>query len=276
MWKSILPLLLALGLTSCATISPETRRHHADTLASAEGWQRLTLPTQHFVLAAYAPAAIRSDKILTVYIEGDGMAWLTRSQPSDDPTPRQPVSLELALRHTRGNAAYLARPCQYVAGADRRGCDEPYWTARRFAPEVIDASNEAIDALKRRFDAQQLVLAGYSGGGAVAALVAARRSDVVRLVTVAGNLDHAAWTRLHRVLPLEGSLNAADAWQSLQDIPQLHFVGGKDATIPPGMTASYLSRFPVARRPEMRVVEDFSHVCCWAGQWPALSSQAFP
>jgi hypothetical protein len=45
----------------------------------------------------------------------------------------------------------------------------------------------------------------------VASLVAARRHDVVRLVTVAGNLDHLAWTTLHGVSPLTGSLNPADA-----------------------------------------------------------------
>jgi hypothetical protein len=66
---------------------------------------------------------------------------------------------------------------------------------------VISASNQAVDALKQRYGAQEIVLVGYSGGGAVAALVAARRTDVVRLVTVAGNLDHLAWTHLHSVPP---------------------------------------------------------------------------
>ncbi|GAB2181920.1 hypothetical protein DLREEDagrD3_21430 [Denitratisoma sp. agr-D3] len=48
--------------------------------------------------------------------------------------------------------------------------------------------------------ARRLTLVGYSGGAA--ALLAARCSDVVRLVTIAGNLDHRAWTRYHHITTL--------------------------------------------------------------------------
>ena len=137
-----------------------------------------------------------------VRIEGDGLAWLSRSQVSADPTPMQPVALELAMRQPGGAAAYLARPCQYVQGPDARNCATAWWTDRRFAPEVVTASSLAIDQLKLRFSAQRLVLVGYSGGGAIAALVAAQRHDVALLVTVAGNLDTQAWTALNRITPL--------------------------------------------------------------------------
>jgi dienelactone hydrolase len=266
-----------LGLIcACSSLSPAQRRHPADALASAQGWQALRLPTRDFVLAAYAPAHHTASATLTVYLEGDGLAWLSPSQASDDPSPLKPMALALALQHNRGTAVYLARPCQFVEGPDLRGCDVAFWTGRRFAQPVIDASNQAIDALKQRFGAQKLVLVGYSGGGAVAALLAATRTDVIRLVTVAGNLDHQAWTRLHGVLPLSGSLNPADAWAALQHIPQLHFVGARDTNITPETVSSYLARFPPSRRPSMLVVPDFDHGCCWAEQWPALSLQAFP
>jgi dienelactone hydrolase len=265
-----------LGLIcACSSLSPAERRLHAQALARAQGWQSLRLPTRDFVLAAYAPAQVSASSVLTIYIEGDGLAWLSPSQASDDPSPRSPVALQLALQHARGPAAYLARPCQYVEGPDRRGCNTAYWTERRFAQPVIDASNEAIDALKQRFGAEQLVLVGYSGGAAVAALVAARRTDVARLVTVAGNLDHQAWTRLHGLSPLTGSLNPADAWAALQHIPQLHFIGARDTNITAEAVSSYLARFPPGRRPSMVVVPDFDHSCCWVEQWPALSLQAF-
>lgn len=271
----VLILLLYLLLTACTSMTPEERRHNADALATEKGWQQLRLTTHDFVLTAYGPATTTS-KILTVYIEGDGLAWLNRKQASDDPTPRNPVALELALQHAHGVAVYLARPCQYVAVADQQGCDVAYWTDRRFAPKVIDASSLAIDALKHRYGAEKLVLVGYSGGGAIAALVAARRQDVVRLVTVAGNLDHLAWTTLHGVSPLTGSLNPTDAWEALQNIPQLHFVGGNDSNITTTTVSAYRSRFPLARRPEVQVMSDFDHTCCWVKQWPKLSSQAFP
>lgn len=265
---ALLCCLLALG--ACANIAPQERRQHADTLAAAHGWQPLRLPAGNFVLAAYAPAKIAASDMLTIYIEGDGLAWLTRSQASSDPTPRNPVGLQLALRHPYGAAAYLARPCQYVEAQEAQACEQGYWTDRRFSPEVVSASNRAIDLLKQRASASRLTLIGYSGGGAVAALVAAKRQDVVRLITVAGNLDHRAWTALHRVPPLEGSLNPADAWAALQAIQQLHFVGGKDEIISVGVVESYLARFPPGHRPEMQIIPGFDHTCCWVEQWPDI------
>lgn len=269
-------LLLVTLLSACVGLSPEDRRRHADALASAQNWQSLRLPTDNFVMAAYLPVPTAAASVLTIYIEGDGMAWLNRSQASDDPTPRVPVALQLALQHTQGRAVYLARPCQFVEGSDKRGCEVAYWTDRRFSEPVIDASNQAIDALMMRFGAKQLVLVGYSGGAAVAALAASKRNDVVRLVTVAGNLDHRAWTDLHGVPPLIGSLNPADAWVKLQGIPQLHFVGARDSNITTETVLSYVERFPPTHRPSMQVIAEFDHACCWVKQWPILSAQAFP
>ncbi|MCP3023845.1 alpha/beta hydrolase [Cupriavidus basilensis] len=274
--RRILILLAAMLLGACTHFSPAARRENADTLAAARGWQPLRLPAREFVLSAYAPASVVPANALAIYIEGDGLAWLSAAQPSDDPTPLRPVALELALRQERGAAAYLARPCQFVQGEDFRGCETAYWTDRRFSAEVIDASNRAIDALKQRYRARQLILVGYSGGGAVAALVAARRSDVVRLVTVAGNLDPVAWAKLHGVPPLAGSLNPADAWRALQDIPQLHFVGSRDTNITRDVVAAYVSRFPADRQPAIRMVDGATHTCCWAEKWAALWPQAFP
>jgi hypothetical protein len=184
--------LIFLLLTSCAIVAPEQRQNTATSLMNAKDWQKLRLLASEFVLTTYVPSTTTHSDTLTVYIEGDGLAWLTSSIVSDDPTPRKPVGLELALRHPNSAVAYLARPCQYVEKADWRDCGKKYWTSHRFAPEVIAASNAAIDALKNRAGASKLVLIGYSGGGAVAALVAARRHDVVQLITVAGNLDHLA------------------------------------------------------------------------------------
>jgi len=257
-------------LSACATVpAPAERRQFADTLAAAKGWQATELAVAPFTLVAYVPATIAKAPGLTVYIEGDGFAWLTGSQPSSDPTPRDPLALRLALAHPAGNAAYLARPCQYV-DAERSACAQRYWTEKRFAPEAIDAANRAVDVLKQRFGAQQLTLVGYSGGGAVAALLAERRTDVARLVTVAGNLDHRAWTAHHRVQPLSGSLNAADDAAQLERLPQTHFIGVRDRVIPPELA----QKFPLAMRgvgsSKLRIVADYDHHCCWADNWAQL------
>jgi len=269
MMKRLLPAM-CLFLAACASLpTPLARREAADALAARQGWQRVVLPAGAFELAAYVPGVPGTGDALTVYLEGDGFAWSSPSQPSADPTPIDPVGLKLALAHPEGNAAYLARPCQFV-GAQGAGCSGRYWTGQRFAPEVIEAENRALDALKARFQASRLTLVGYSGGGAVAALLAARRSDVTRLVTVAGNLDPAAWARHHRVPPLTGSLNPADAIDALLGIPQWHFVGGRDAVVPPELAKSFAGRFPAGRRPVVRIEPEYDHACCWAEGWPRL------
>lgn len=273
--KRFPPLFLLLfllpGLGGCLNLSPELRRDNAEHMAAASEWQRVRLPAGRFVLAGYIPGNIPADNAtLTIYIEGDGLAWINASLVSLDPTPLKPVGLAMALRHPKGAAAYLARPCQYVAGVDAQGCSTQYWTTLRFAPEVVESTSQAVDLLKQQFQAKQLVLVGYSGGGAVAALVAARRHDVALLVTVAGNLDHQTWTKQHHATPLTGSLNPTEVWEQLRDIPQLHFVGGKDEIVGREVAEAFARHFPADRRPEIRVIPDFDHTCCWAEQWPEL------
>ncbi len=267
-------LIAMLLVAGCASVSPEQRREGSEKIATDAGWQRRVLDGGAFSLVAFVPPLLQQADTLTIYIEGDGMAWISRSQPSFDPTPRDPVALQLALRDGGGRAVYLARPCQYVTVDDRHGCETRYWTDYRFAAEVIASSNRAIAQLKQRYHARRLMLVGYSGGGAVAALVAARRDDVARLVTVAGNLDIAAWAAQKHVTPLSGSLNPADAWAALADIPQVHFVGSADKVLGPEFAESYRARFPAGRRPNVVVVPDFDHHCCWARDWPGLAAKA--
>lgn len=263
-------ILACLTLSACATYSPETRRQHANGLALAQHWQPLLIPTQIFDMAAYIPSSPSASNTLTIYIEGDGLAWLSRHRLSADPTPKNPLALQLALRHPAGSAAYLARPCQYVTSTQSQNCSRKYWSSHRFAPEVIAASNEAITALKTRLQAKELILVGYSGGGAVAALVAARRNDVKQLITVAGNLDHRAWTQRQGISPLSGSLNPADAWRKLVNIQQIHFVGSKDTVIDPSIIRSYQQHFPSNKQPEVRVIDDVDHHCCWSERWAEI------
>ena len=261
---------LGLVLAGCVGApSPSTRVLDAQALAAQNGWNERIIPAKGFELSAFHPGNFRAGGNLTIYIEGDGFAWATGSQPSPDPTPINPVALRLALAHPAGNAAYLARPCQYAMSRGET-CSQRYWTNARFAPEVIDAMNGAISTLKDRFAARKLVLVGYSGGAAIAALVAARRDDVAELVTVAGNLDHAAWTTHHRLSPLSGSLNAADVARNVAHIPQTHFIGKQDRVIPPELAQQWPEAFSGSRQENIRIIASFDHGCCWDRDWPAL------
>ena len=228
------------------------------------------------MLTSFVPEKISTNKTLTVYIEGDGLAWITSSSISPDPSPIKPVALELALQHPNNSVAYLARPCQFVEANDAKNCNANYWTIGRFSTEVIDATNQAIELLLAKFKSSQLILVGYSGGGAVTTLVAARRNDVIELVTVAGNLDHRLWTQQRRISALTGSLNPADEWTSLVDIKQLHFVGANDTVVDKSISKSFQEKFPVGRQPEIKIIGNFDHHCCWSQQWPKLTEFWLP
>lgn len=204
---------------------------------------------------------------LTIYIEGDGQAWLNRRTPSPDPTPVNPVALQLAVVDSSPNVAYLARPGQYrVEGIDRR-----YWLAARFSADVVDSYLEAISMLAGQVAAPEIHLAGFSGGGAIAALVAARwqaenPARPITLRTVGGNLDIATWVQLRRLTPLAGSLNPADFAAQLAAVPQRHFSGRQDRQVPRAVLDAYLARLPDRRCVEVIEV-DVGHGGPWQEAW---------
>ena len=66
---------------------------------------------------------------------------------------------------------------------------------------------------------------GYSGGGTLAQLVAEKFTQTRAVVTLAGNLDLAAWVQLHDYTPLGGSLNPAERPPLPGHILQIHYVG---------------------------------------------------
>jgi dienelactone hydrolase len=271
--RAVLTATASMVLAGCMTLpTPAERRYAADTLAMQKEWLPETLDTGDFLLRTYRPAHIRPGPVLTIYIEGDGLAWISSDQMSDDPTPVNPIALRLALVHPQGNAAYLARPCQYT-GASRRACSSRYWGQARFAPDVVSSTGLAIDMLKVEFGASQLILTGYSGGATLAALLAATRNDVVRLITVAGNLDPDAWARYHRITPLTGSLNPVALRRQLARVPQTHYVGGDDRNITPDLAHQWPVEIAGPNGANLKIIPGFDHGCCWPEQWPALTTR---
>lgn len=165
-----------------------------------------------------------------------------------------------------GPALYLGRPCHFVHDG-RSACQPLLWTHRRYAEEVVASLVHALATFHsaRRFD--ELVLIGYSGGGTLAMLMAARLPQVIAVATIAANLDTAAWTRLHDYSPLLGSLDPATAAPLAASIQQTHFVGGRDDNVPPMITRGGLHREAQAN---VVVFPDFDHRCCWVQAWPEL------
>ncbi|TKC88066.1 alpha/beta hydrolase [Trinickia terrae] len=267
--SALLVLLLAGSLAGCAALDPDA---HADALAQPAHLQRETVDTGRFVLTAFSHIS-QPGKPLRVYIEGDGLAWLSRTEPSLDPTPRQAAGLALAAQDPAPNVVYLARPCQFTPMAMNPRCGIPYWTGKRFAPDVIASMNDAVNHFAALTPGQPVELVGYSGGGAVAVLIAARRTDVASIRTVAGNLDDEFVNRLHGVSPMPESENAIDFASRVAAIPQIHFSGADDETVPPSVAQRFIE---AAGKQCARAltVPGMSHDGDWSRRWPALLSVA--
>ncbi len=229
--------ILALSaIVACSGV--ESRRSQADALAAAAGLAKETVPTERFVITVYARLGGLGQP-LTVYFEGDGFAWISRTRPSPDPTPTDPMALRLAAQDPAPNVVYVARPCQYTPRDADPACRVAYWTKRRFAPEVVASMNRVVEVMRRRAESPSVRLVGYSGGGAIAVLVAALRSDVDDIRTIAANLDTDAFVAYHAVSRMDGSLNPVSVAARLASVPQMHLVGGADEIVPMRLAEGY-------------------------------------
>ncbi len=240
----------------------------ADPKVYAAGFTKSRITAGIFDLISYSRFAPNS-KMVRIYIEGDGAAWKSRRVLSDDPTPSDPVAFYLAMEDASPSVAYLARPGQYNE-SHLKTCDPVYWSEKRFAPEVVDAMNAAIDTIKSKSKATDVELVGFSGGAAIAVLTAARRSDVTSLRTVAGNLDTKALCDYHKVSPLAGSLNPIDSAKDIAHIPQRHFVGSKDRIVPYSIAGSFVKAQSDKKADCITVVEDATHTVGWRERWKEL------
>lgn len=263
-----LSMLAAPLLSGCATLD---RDANAEALARPVGLKRMVITTNPFVLTTFARIKDRQAPI-TIYIEGDGLAWLSRTEISQDPTPSEAMGLALAAADLGPNVVYIARPCQFTARAKNPTCTSAYWTSKRFAPEVIASIDQAVDQVIAQAPGQKINLVGYSGGGAVAVLVAARRHDVATIRTVAGNLDHVEVNRLNQVSPLVGSLNAMDVAAQIRQIPQIHFIGQADTTIPPVIAARFSAAVGTSCV-ATKTIADVTHDGGWPERWRGLMAE---
>lgn len=255
------PVILLIG---CAASGKEK----AEAIAAGAGLKEQKISTSLFRYLSFQRIADPTLPV-NVYIEGDGRAWVSRTQPASDPTPSEPVALYLAARDPAKNVVWLARPCQYVGIGENPRCQRAYWTDKRFAPEVIDSLSQALDAILQHSGAKKLALTGYSGGGAVAALLAERRQDVISLRTVAGYLDIAWVNQQHRVSPMPDSLDPIDAAANIATLPQIHFSGESDDIISPAVAQRFV-RSVGGRCASAISIPAMTHRGPWENQWPTL------
>lgn len=233
--------------------------------ARDNGFKPVSFTPRPFLLAGLLKGQPGSDT-LVVYLEGDGRG-VVRGRVTQDPTPGQPLSYELAEADPAQAVLYLARIGQYQPTQTGQEF-QPYWSDKRLANEAVTAAGQAIDEAKSRLSARRIHLIGYSGGGGLALLLAQRRSDVVSLVTVAGLLDTQWWVQEKNYHPLTGSLNPADQAARLTNLPQVHFYGSFDPIIPGAMSSHFHSLAPFTNF--QRVEVQTNHWKNWATWWPDL------
>ncbi len=253
-------------LAACGHTGPG-RDATAAGIAQAAGFEAVASTGAVFDLQIYRRDDRRPGPLF-VYLEGDGFAYLDSRTPSTDPTPADPVALRLAAADPGPAVLYLGRPCQFAPGRGDPRCSVNAWTTARFGADVVRSIDDAISRERLRRPERSLVLVGYSGGGVVAALVAARRSDVALVIAVAAPLDVADWTRRLGLSPLAGSQFPLDQVKRLSQVRLVAFAGQKDETVPVASIASAVATLGPSAK--LVVVPDFDHRCCWVRDWPRL------
>ena len=207
--KKIGFILICLFFTSCAAFN-----------SVPESFFYKEIKTDIFTLASYQKIE-QAKGVYKIYIEGDGFAFNYRGVATKDPTPRSYFLKNIAFSDKNLNVVYLARPCQYILNKNPV-CSKRHWTTARFAPEIVRSMAEAV---KQIAGENEVILIGYSGGAQVAGLIGALNPDikVKKIITIAGNLDHLAWTQFHNLPGLSESLSLESYKDAFLQIPQKPF-----------------------------------------------------
>lgn len=262
--------LLCLAACASPTASFKARAFLAglsETRMNGQGFDHVVfwnLPARSLVAAH--PAVESHPRLLHIYLDGDGTPWRA-GHPTRDPTPRNPLMLQLIPLDSRP-AVLLGRPC-FEGLADEAPCNWTYWNDARYSEPIVASMTAAMEKLVSETRSDGAILYGSSGGGALAVLMADRSAKVRGVVTVAANLDLPTWLAFHRYGGLKESLNPATDGRrnasARSGVYERHYVGGRDTVVPPATQVRGLRTAS-----EQVVVRDYDHNCCWTRMWPQI------
>lgn len=257
-----LNLCVAALLFTIACSSPSAR---FDQQASALGLDKQELMGEVYSHTVYKNSPVQDTSELHVYLGGDGTPWIDRKIIAWDPTPRNPVGLRL-MALDDAPSIYLGRPC-YHGSSGSSACSPILWTYERYSKTVTESMSSVLQKIVDQGAYRELVLIGFSGGGGIAMFLAAEFPQTRQVVTLAGNLDTEAWTRLHDYDELIGSENPKSMPPLREEIQQYHLAGEKDDNIPPWMIEAAIQ---TQRSSQFITFEEFTHACCWEKIWKRM------
>lgn len=250
-------VLAILALAGCATPAQQ-----ASAFARAQGFEEAIVPGNGFRHVVWRKSSARETAVLHVYLEGDGVPYLTRHLIARDPTPRHPLMLRL-MSLDPYPSVYVGRPCYW--GLADPACSAQSWTLERFSAPVVDSLVLVIEHEAQARRATQLVLYAHSGGAALALLAVQRGLPASAIITVGGTLDPDAWTRAHDYTSLQGLNPVNLPWPQTRPWMR-HYVGSRDDVVPPAL----VRRAAQTLGGEVIEIPDFDHRCCWDRLWRSI------
>lgn len=234
--KTRAALLAVLLLASCAHVADELDGTAANRIARPAFMVERTMNASTYPLNMWERMHLRGAPA-SIYI-GEG-----------GPTPSHALGLHLASRDQADNIAWIAQPCQFHSPSVNGGCSN----ASPVSPDAMSAFNDALDDIKGRYSITGFNLIGYDSGASIAAHLAAGRTDVLSLRTVAGALDTA-----HGVAP------------ALRNIPQQHFIAAGDEIVPPAIYHAFRQAVGESACVRYALIQDADHRKGWVEIWPKL------
>lgn len=262
-WLKFIILVGVVCLVSGCSTPSEKFAHYAEEQGLLTETVQTQLFEHQFFVNKLAQLSINRDE-LHVYLDGDGTPWRNHYRIADDPTSRNPLILEL-MQQDLTPSLMLGRPC-YHQLKPLPECLSKYWTSHRYSTEIVNSMVKALNSWLQNHDYNKVILIGFSGGGALAVLMAPEVPKVSKVITIAANLDVAAWSRYHGFEPLDQSLNPAEL-DPYSQIEQIHLVGTDDEMVPPVTITKFIEKNDTAlviRYP------GYEHLCCWADDWQGV------
>jgi pimeloyl-ACP methyl ester carboxylesterase len=232
-------ILRVLAMSLFVALACEASQKEGDRADVASTVLRIKTPTHRLVVHNHRPEPAVRGSVLVILLHGD----------TAEPPPEYHIEVArgIAARHDHVTAAAILRP----GYADGRGNVSSGETGRRtgdnYTPDVVDSIADAIAQVQEQSGARRTLLIGHSGGGAVAALVAARRHGLLdQVIAVGCPCDLSAWQRHMRgerpgVRWERGeSLSPIELAGSMDPrVSVLLVVGSNDRVVPPAIGDDY-------------------------------------